>query len=99
MGNNILVCMLIKINYLAMYTTILKKKEGDYYLGVKFACLAETSKANNGHQTWYPSPAGRDIVTGLECVWQRSTKCCPALSLYKQSRSHKYSTEPRVMYI
>ena len=51
-----------------MYATILKKKDGYYYLGVKFSCLAETSKANNGQQTWYPSPAGTEIVTGLECM-------------------------------
>ena len=59
--------------YLATYTTILKKQDRDYYWGVKVAHVAETSKANNGHHTSYPSPPDRAIVTGVECAWQRLT--------------------------
>ena len=34
---------------------------------------SETSIANNGQDTSYPSPVSKAIVTGVECVWQRST--------------------------
>ena len=63
----------MKINYLATYTTILKKQDRDYYWGVIFARIAETSEANNNHHASYPSPPGRAIDTGVECAEQRLT--------------------------
>ena len=42
------------MNYLATYTTILKEDRD--------ACVADTSKANNGYYTSYPSPAKRALL-------------------------------------
>ena len=68
----------MKINYIATYTTILKKKDRDYYRGVKVACIAETS---NSHHASYLSPSGRAIVTGVECMWQRLTVAVSLLQI------------------
>ena len=70
---------MLKINYLTTYTTILKKEDSDYYF--KVVCVAETSKANNGHHASYPSPASRAIVTGVKNAWQRLTKHFPLVTL------------------
>ena len=47
----------MKINYLATYTTILKEDRD--------SSIADTSKANNGYYTWYPSPVGRTQLHDL----------------------------------
>ena len=54
----------MKIIYLATYTTILKKADGDYCRGVKdtYMYVAGESRANNSHHASYSSPGGRAIV-------------------------------------
>ena len=89
-----------KINYLATYTTILNEDRD--------VCVAETctSKANNSHYTLYPSPAGRAVITRVECAWQR---LIAAVSFLLISLVHvamvdvmlscqEYYTETRAMY-
>ena len=81
----------MKRNYLAMYTTVLKE-DRDYFCGNRVACVADTSITNNGHHASY-APASRAIVNGVECMWKKSTKCCPASSCYQQSKSHENFTK------
>ena len=51
----------MEINYIATYTTILKEDRDMW--------VVDTSKANNGYYTLYPSPAERAVITRVECVW------------------------------
>ena len=87
----------MKLNYLATYTTILKKKDRDYYRGVKVACKAETSKVGNSHYASYPSPSGRATVTGVECVWKRLTVAVSLLQLSEVRVAKVNETQSRLV--
>ena len=75
------------------------KKDRDYSTAVKVACVAESSKFNNGRHASYPNQMGRTVGYGSRVYVAKANSGCELVSNKSSARGKRHRNDFRLVVL